>query len=68
MSVQLNMAKIFPMSKPHMISIVLAPKATKVAPMTNSVAATCSPAYRPKYVSNHAVCARLSEAAPRLNF
>ncbi|MDB4256158.1 hypothetical protein N9848_05930 [Flavobacteriaceae bacterium] len=45
--VQLKTAKTFPISKPRIMSIVFAPKATKVAPMTNSVAATCSAAYKP---------------------
>ena len=34
-------------NKPNKMSMVDAPNATKVAPITNSVAATCSPAYKP---------------------
>ncbi|TWU32205.1 hypothetical protein Poly41_56900 [Novipirellula artificiosorum] len=38
---------MLPISNPTKISVVVAPNATKVAPITNSVAATCSPAYNP---------------------
>jgi hypothetical protein len=45
MSVQLSTVKILLIKRPNIISVVFAPNETNVAPMTNSVAATCSPAY-----------------------
>ena len=45
--------------------MVLAPKATKVAPITNSVAATCSAAYKQQNVSNYVIYALEQEVVLR---
>jgi hypothetical protein len=46
-NVQDSTARRLPRRRPKTMSVALAPKLTRRAPITNSVAATCSPAKRP---------------------
>ena len=46
-NVQESTARRLPSSRPRTMSVALAPKLTSSAPITNSVAATCSPENRP---------------------
>lgn len=46
-SVQVSTASALPMASPRNMSLTLAPQFTNITPMTNSVAATCSPASEP---------------------
>ncbi len=47
MNVQERTASRLPMASPRRRSLAVTPWRTKKAPITNSVAATCSPANRP---------------------
>ena len=46
-NVQVSTAMRFPKASPTKMSLILAPQFTNSTPITNSVAATCSPAKEP---------------------